>query len=220
MLKKTIGLVLACIIIVAVTAGGTWAYLSDTGSRTGNVISTSTLNLQVGAADPLVTPFSIGDVKPGSQGNASTWAIINNGSISGRFSVAFSTISNQENFRSEIETAAGDITDGVGELGGLLKIVIWMDTGTSGWSSGDYYLDPSSASLSPVSWTSGSTLPATAYFMENSFNEKISGVLQTINGGSSGGYFKIEYNFPVIDYRDNQAQGDSCVTSIIFSLFQ
>jgi hypothetical protein len=220
MLKKTIGLVLASIIIVAVTAGGTWAYLSDTGGRAGNVILTSTLNLQVGAVDPLAAPFSIGDVKPGSQGNASTWAVINTGSISGEFSVAFSAINNQENSRSEIEIAAGDTSDGIGELGGRLKMTVWMDTGTSGWSSGDYYLDPSGANLSPVFWVNGSNLPAAAYYTANAFGGKSSGILQSINGSSGGGNFKIEYNFPLTDYGDNQAQGDSCVAGIIFSLVQ
>jgi predicted ribosomally synthesized peptide with SipW-like signal peptide len=44
-LKKVVGLSLVCVILLAVTVGGTWSFLSDTGKSGGNAIQAGTLYL-------------------------------------------------------------------------------------------------------------------------------------------------------------------------------
>lgn len=45
MLKKVIGLSIACIIVLTLAAGGTWSYLSDTEKSANNLIRAGVINL-------------------------------------------------------------------------------------------------------------------------------------------------------------------------------
>jgi predicted ribosomally synthesized peptide with SipW-like signal peptide len=217
--KKVIVLILIALILICVAATNTWAFFKDTETSSNNITSTSTLDLLVGSTDPMTANITLSGIKPTDSGNAASWTIKNKGSSSGSFSISLGTVSNQENTRNEIETASGDTSDSEGELGGLVKIAIWMDTGNNGWGSGDYYLNPGS-SLTKVNWSSGTTLPTGAYFTINTFSGKSSATLQTITSNTTAGNIKIEYSFPVTDYHDNAAQSDSSLFDIVFNLRQ
>ncbi len=217
---KRILLSLMIIGVVAVLIGtGTHALFSDTETSTGNTFTAGTLNLQVGAVDPATVTVSIGTIKPTDTGNAATWLIQNMGNINGTLDTTISAITNNENTRSEVETAAGDSTDDPGELGTLLKVALWMDADKGGaWNSGDYYLKSDGTK---VSWQTGeSSLPSGAYVILNSYGSKSWSNLQTIAASTQAGNFRVDYDFPNGGNGDNVAQSDSCVFSITFTLNQ
>lgn len=50
MLKKIVGLSIVCVILLTVAAGGTWAFMSDTGKSSANQIKAGKLNLLTGVS--------------------------------------------------------------------------------------------------------------------------------------------------------------------------
>jgi predicted ribosomally synthesized peptide with SipW-like signal peptide len=204
--------------VCGVIGSGVYALFSDTEASAGNTFTSGTLNLQVGNADPCTQKITLSGLKPTDTGNAASWLTTNIGTINGTLDITLSAITNNENTRSEVETAAGDTTDVGGELGGLLKVAFWMDTNKDGtWSNGDYYL---SSGATNVTWVSGSTLPIAAYDIVNNYGGKGWANVQTVNSTADSGNFRVEYNFPNGGSGDNQAQSDSCVLDIIFVLNQ
>jgi predicted ribosomally synthesized peptide with SipW-like signal peptide len=215
LLKKIVGLSITALLVLCLTAVSTWAYFKDTESTQSNTFQSGTLDLQVG----LVTgQLSVSDLIPGSSGNASAWLLQNSGSLDGSLSLLLSPISNTENEVTEVEQASGESSSNtVGDLGGLLKIALWMDINNDGWSNGDYYLDPSGISLDKVIWSVGTPLE---YFYLNSFDSKTSTAMQIIPSNSTAGYFKADYSFPSNGIGDNLAQTDSCSLNLTFYLAQ
>jgi predicted ribosomally synthesized peptide with SipW-like signal peptide len=217
-MKKILVSMMVIALVLVFIGGGIYAVFSDVETSAGNTFTAGTLNLQVGSADPCTERITISGLKPTDTGNAASWLTTNIGSINGTLDITLSAITNNENTRSEVETAAGDTTDSVGELGGLLKVAFWMDINKDGtWSSGDYYLKSDGTK---VSWASGSTLPSAAYDILNNYDSKSWANVQTVNGTADAGNFRVEYNFPNGGSIDNQAQSDSCVFDIIFVLNQ
>jgi predicted ribosomally synthesized peptide with SipW-like signal peptide len=215
-MKNILFCLIAITVIGSLIGTGTLAWFNDTETSAANNFITGTLNLQVGSADPMTDKVALSNIKSTDTGTAATWLTRNRGTTSGTLDVAIGTITNNENGRSELEISAGDTTDNVGELGGLLKIALWMDVDkSSGWTSGDYYLKSDGTK---VAWTSGATLPAVAYDTINNFGSKSWTSLQTVAASGDAGNFRIEYNFPDGGSSDYVAQGDSCVFDITFSL--
>jgi predicted ribosomally synthesized peptide with SipW-like signal peptide len=221
-MKKILGLTLAALLITTIAVSGTWAHFSDSETSQDNTLIVGTLNLQVGATDPCTELIDIGtELKPGDSGNAADWTVSNLGDISGTLKIEIGTITNYENTRTEPEEAAGDTTTGAteGELGDFVDIAIWMDMNRSGgWDSGDMYLKSDGT---VVNWVSGSSVPPEAYDDINSYDsvdwESTDG-MPTMAGTDSLD-FMVEYSFPT-DANDDQAQGDSGVFDIIFTLEQ
>lgn len=206
-------------LVSALIGGGVYAYFSDTETSTGNTFTAGTLDLQVGSADPCTETLTVGNLKPTDSGTAASWLTQNIGSVTGDLSIQLGAITNNENTRSEVEIAAGDTTDTTGELGTLLEVAFWMDADKSGdWSSGDYYLKSDGTS---VSWLTGETaLPAAAYAILNNYDSDSWSDVQTINGTTEAGNFRVEYDFPEGGSGDNVAQSDDCVFDITFTLNQ
>jgi hypothetical protein len=204
-------------VVGAAMGGGIYAVFSD--AETGAATFTSgTLNLQVGSADPCTENVTISNLKPTDTGNAATWLTTNIGSINGVLDITLGAITNNENTRSEVETAAGDTTDVGGELGTLLRVAFWMDTNMDGtWSSNDYYL---SSGGTRVSWVSGTTLPSAAYDILDNYASRSWASLQTVNGTADAGNFRVEYNFPNGGSGDSVTQSDGSVIGITFILNQ
>ncbi len=221
-MKKIIGLTLAALLITTIAGGGTWALFSDSETSQNNTLIIGTLNLQVGATDPCTESIDIGtQLKPGDSGNAADWTVSNLGNISGTFKVEIGTITNYENTRIEPEEAAGDTTTGSteGELGDFVDIAVWLDMNRSGgWDSGDIYLKSDGT---VVNWVSGSSVPPEAYDDINSYDsvdwESADGM--PTMAGADNLDFMVEYSFPT-DANDDQAQSDSCVFDITFTLEQ
>jgi predicted ribosomally synthesized peptide with SipW-like signal peptide len=214
--KKILVSLMLIILVMALMGGGVYALFSNTETSTGNTFTAGTLNLQVGASDPMTDKVTLSGIKPTDAGNAAVWLTKNLGSINGSLAVTVGAITNNENVRSEVETAAGDTTDVGGELGTMLKIAFWMDVDKSGgWTSGDYYLKSDGTK---VVWASGGTLPVAAYDTVNNFDGESWSAVQTILPSSDAGNFRVEYDFPDGGSTDNAAQSDSCVFDITFVL--
>jgi predicted ribosomally synthesized peptide with SipW-like signal peptide len=204
-------------VVGAVIGGGIYAIFSDSETGAGT-FTAGTLNLQVGSADPCTENVTISNLKPTDTGNAATWLTTNIGSINGILDITLGAITNNENTRSEVETAAEDTTDVGGELGTLLKVAFWMDTNMDGtWSSSDYYL---SSGGTKVSWVSDTTLPSAAYDILNNYAGRSWASLQTVNATADAGNVRVEYNYPNGGSGDSVAQSDSCVFNITFILNQ
>jgi predicted ribosomally synthesized peptide with SipW-like signal peptide len=216
-MKKILLSMMVIGLVGTVIGSGVFAFFSDTETATGSFTS-GTLNLQVGASDPSTETLTLSNLKPSDAGTVSSWLVTNIGSINGTLDLALGAITNNENTRSEVETAAGDTSDDTGELGTLLKLALWMDTNKDGaWSSNDYYLSSAGAK---ISWSSGSTLPSAAYDILNNFASKTYTGIQTVNGTADAGNFKVEYYFPEGGSVDNVVQSDGCSFNINFVLNQ
>jgi predicted ribosomally synthesized peptide with SipW-like signal peptide len=86
-MKKILGLTVAAFLVIGLVGGGTWAYFSDTEESTGNVFSSSTLDLGVansGGTNPtgsVSATFGAADLAPGSAAGSGTLYVNNEGSI-------------------------------------------------------------------------------------------------------------------------------------------
>jgi predicted ribosomally synthesized peptide with SipW-like signal peptide len=214
-MKKILGLTVAALLIMGLVGGGTWAYFSDIETSGTNVLTAGTLNLQVGAADPMTANITLPTLKPGDTGNANGggWTVVNNGSISGNLTILVGAITNLEGANPESETE----TTGDGELGGLCEIAIWLDhDGDGEWESGDQYL---ASDGTVVPWSAGTVVPSAAYDKIDSVDwaeaEGIATMLATDDFD-----FMVEYDFPDGGASDNDAQGDTCDFIITFTLMQ
>jgi predicted ribosomally synthesized peptide with SipW-like signal peptide len=216
--KKILGLTIAVMLTLGMTVTGVWAYFGDSEASTNNVVTAGTLNLQVGATDPMTDKITLSNIKPADTGNAAIWLVGNTASLPGILSVSTGTITNNENGRNEVEIAAGDTTDPGGELGASLKLAFWMDKDKSGaWNSGDYYL---SSAGTVVAWASGSTLPVAAFDYLNNYGSKSWATGQSVAAASDAGNFRVEYSFPDAGVSSNQAQTDSGGFDITFMVNQ
>jgi predicted ribosomally synthesized peptide with SipW-like signal peptide len=216
MKSVVISLMIIGLVCTAIGAG-VFAYFSDMETASG-AFTSGTLNLQVGNADPCAETLTISNLKPTDSGTAANWIMTNIGSVNGTLDIALDAITNNENTRSEVETADGDTTDGAGELGTLLRVAIWMDGNNDGaWSIGDYYL---SSGGTKVAWVSGTTIPSAAYDILDNFGSRSYANIQTVNATIDAGNFRIEYDFPNGGSSDNVAQSDSCTFNLNFILNQ
>jgi predicted ribosomally synthesized peptide with SipW-like signal peptide len=222
---KIIGLLTALVIIIATLSVGTFAYFNDVTTVESNTITAGTLTLTVGDGTPDPIGVGFANMKPTDNGTAVTWAIVNGGTINGDLDIAIGTITNDENTWLSTENISGDTTDnGIGELGGKLKIAIWLDDGDGDLEFGEKYLDGSGTSA--ASW-SGSTITAPTYatapsifFTVNSFGGKTFAEVVTGLSGSAGN-LKVLYIFPdSLDNSDNQAQSDGVEFDLTFTLTQ
>jgi predicted ribosomally synthesized peptide with SipW-like signal peptide len=219
-MKKILGLTVAALLIMGLVGGGTWAYFSDVETSGTNVLTAGTLNLQVGAVDPMTANISLPALKPGSSGNANGggWTVLNDSTISGNLTIAISAITNGEGDNPEPETGN---TAEPGELGGLCEIAIWLDNNQAGgWDSGDQYL---ASGGTVVAWGAAETeVPPAAYDTIDSFGSvdwaEADGIATM--GAAADFDFMVEYDFPDGGASDNDAQGDNCTFTIDFTLIQ
>ena len=222
MQRKILFSIMTIALVGALIGGGIYAYFSDVETSTGNTFTAGTLNLKVGDDDPTTVSINITDVKPTDTGTAATWLTKNIGSISGTLDVSIGSIVNNENTLTEPESAAGDATGGAteGELGSLLKVAIWLDVDESStWNSGDIALQSDGTTLTS---TGVESLP---YDYLDNYGGDIHTSLITMTADDSGAggtdefQFMIDYDFPT-DANDNQAQSDSAVFDVTFTLNQ
>jgi len=209
-------------LVGALIGGGIYAYFSDVETSTGNTLTAGTLNLKVGDDDPTTVSIAVADLKPTDTDNAATWLTKNIGSINGTLDVAIGTITNNENSWTEPEDAAGDTTSGAteGELGGFLKVAIWLDVDESStWNSGDIALQSDGTTL-----TNGGSDTLPYDYLDNYGGDSHSSVItmtadDSLAGGTDEFQFMVDYDFPT-DANDNQAQSDSAVFDVAFTLNQ
>jgi predicted ribosomally synthesized peptide with SipW-like signal peptide len=196
---------------------GVYSLFQDVETTTANTFAAGTLDLQVGDTNPTTARINIPALKPGDTGTAASWRMQNLGTVPGNLNISTSAITNNENTRSVIESAAGDTTDGAtqGELGGNLTVAFWTDVDNNGWDTGDYYLQSDGTT---VPWASGPPLPPAAYDLLNNYNSDSWSNVQTALGTGTIGYFKVDYNLPLAT--TNVIQSDNSTFDITFTLTQ
>jgi predicted ribosomally synthesized peptide with SipW-like signal peptide len=116
-------------LLALVVGWGTYALFSDTETSSGNTFTAGTLDLTVdGQDDPNVVHITVSNMKPGDDTGYYKWVLKNIGTLSGKVSVTFSVMTNDDNGLIEPE-AACDTTGGAGqgELGQYLKPGIHPD---------------------------------------------------------------------------------------------
>ncbi len=137
-MKKILASVAVVALLSVATIAATRAYFTDTEKSEKNSFTAGSLDLQVDGENPLVsTKFTISNLKPGSQPKG-TFHLDNVGSIPGYIDISALVLTEYENDLLEPEVEAGDIDDGLGELGSVLNARMFIDYNCDGWiSAGD-----------------------------------------------------------------------------------
>jgi predicted ribosomally synthesized peptide with SipW-like signal peptide len=152
-MKKILGLSIAALLVIAMVAGGTFAYFNDTETSTDNTITAGTLNLVPAASGSItngsfnagtyaasVTPLGDGvdgyvtfaKVSPGNSGEV-IWTLTNNGNLGGYLSVTMTrTADNDNGFTEPEDSVSGtynDSNDGTadGDLDNYMSVAILAD---------------------------------------------------------------------------------------------
>ncbi len=127
-MKKILGLAIVALLVMAMIGGGTWAYFSDLETSTGNTLTAGTLNLQVGAADPLTATITVTDAKPGDNTTGVDWLLKNTGNLPGYLDITFSNIVDADNtvIEPEVGSTGEDGTED-GELAERLTLLSYID---------------------------------------------------------------------------------------------
>lgn len=127
MFNKKMLLSVLIIGVVGVLAGSaTWAYFQDTEVSEDNTLTAGTLDLTLTNA-----PFTLTNKQPGDSGTE-TQTIQNIGSLAGELDVTFSAITNTES-TGDTEFEQDDIGGaGVGELGAVAEMLVFIDVDSSG----------------------------------------------------------------------------------------
>jgi predicted ribosomally synthesized peptide with SipW-like signal peptide len=235
-MKKIIFLSVALIAVISMMGVGTWAYFNDVVTSTGNSVTAGKLVL---TGDGFVsTPFHIGGsapyLKPGDNGTAGQTVLVNDGNIDGDLYILSDNVTNNENDLLHPEIAAGDegpADEPNGELGGLLKLAIWVDINGTGWTENtDFYINNSGNVVS--TGTSGSidgNLPDAAYTwtadtLLAAFDTEKK-IASNVPAGTIG-TLKVAYYFPdgggshFGHNSDNLAQDDDITFDLAFALVQ
>jgi len=148
-MKKILGLTVAALLVVGLVGGGTWAFFSDTETSANNSLTAGTLDLNIDDGNDPVTMFSVTDVAPGDSGFGSA-ELTNVGSLDGELDIEFSGVSNTEStgtgeYENDILNGAG-----VGELGGLAEIAVYIDVdGNGSFDGSDIGLNSDGSFYSP-----------------------------------------------------------------------
>ncbi|MFC2011117.1 TasA family protein [Chloroflexota bacterium] len=82
-MKRILGLTIAFILLIGMTGIGTWAYLSDVETSTGNVLAAGTLDLKTDDVDGVSQTLLATNLKPGSTVGPETIILKNSGSVGG-----------------------------------------------------------------------------------------------------------------------------------------
>ena len=121
------------IALLSVTAvGATKAWFLDTETSNGNSFTAGSLDLNIDGGNINVVKFTVGNMVPGNQPK-SGFLLANVGSVKGYLDIENISVTNNENGRIEPEIAAGDTTDGVGELQDVVNLRLFLDYDGNGW---------------------------------------------------------------------------------------
>ena len=152
-MKKILGLTIACVLLMAMVAGVTIAYFSDTETSDSNTFTAGTLNLTVNGNDGSNTiVFTVANANPG-QGGSGTWTLVNTGNLAGYVDLENVSVTNAENFNAatnEAEAANDADTSnatGGGELAANLDVVLFVDDGAGGGTANNRIQDGTKASI-------------------------------------------------------------------------
>jgi spore coat-associated protein N len=152
-MKKILGLTIACVLLMAMVAGVTIAYFSDTETSDNNTFTAGTLNLTANGNDGSNTiVFTVTNANPGQNGSG-TWTLVNTGNLAGYIDLESVSVTNAENFNAatnEAEAANDADTSnatGIGELTANLDVVLFVDDGTGSGTANNRIQDGTEATI-------------------------------------------------------------------------
>jgi predicted ribosomally synthesized peptide with SipW-like signal peptide len=238
-MKKILGLSLAALLVIAMVAGGTFAYFQDVEISDPNTITAGSLNLteavvygggtitgvQTAGVDGATEYLTFSNVKPGDSGKIQ-FTLSNTGSLDGMLSIAASTTT-PENVAIEPELTNGDaVTDTAtsGELGTVMVFSLTKD-GTSvdldpdGVAPGlTFNLAQLEAYFDSITTTNRLDLPKAGGAIVYILSWSIPATGMTVAG--SDGYFDTITPSDHTVVNDNVIQTDSITLSLTFTLDQ
>lgn len=202
-MKKILGLTLAAVLVIAAVGGSTWAYFSDTESSANNTLSAGTMDLNINGGNSAVTTFSVSSAAPGDSGNGSS-ILANAGNMSGELDILFSAVTNTGG------AGGGEFEDGVGNLGAVAQIAVYIDVDSSNtWSSGDIGLKSDATTYAHPT--------ALNYDFINNYGGDTWDAIETMAAAASD-KFVVAWQLPTS--AGNNIQGDSVSFDITFTLEQ
>jgi spore coat-associated protein N len=201
--KKIVGLTISALLIIVTVGGATWSFFADFESSTDNSLASGTLDLNIDGGDTAVTTFSVADVEPGDSGSGSN-VLSNSGSMSGELDVTFSAVTNVGG------SGGGEYEDGIGHLGGVAEMAVYIDVDQSGsWTSGDIGLK---SNETKYYWPT-----ALDYDIINNYDSDDFDAVETMASSASDN-FRILWSVP--SGAGNNIQGDSVSFGVTFTLEQ
>ncbi|MCL5019129.1 MAG: CalY family protein [Patescibacteria group bacterium] len=189
---------------VALVAGVTAAYFSDTETSVGNTLTAGTLDLTVdgkeGANVVHVTRTNLVPAAPWTTQYGQQWVLKNVGSVGGTVTATIKNLKDYENGCGNPEVNAGDTTCGTGadqgELSALLTHVQW--------------------SINEAPW--GRVLTPAFTSLKDANGVPVTGVNFHLNAGQSiPAYLNLNWDTTP---NDNKAQGDGVEFDVEFVLNQ
>jgi|PlaIllAssembly_1097288.scaffolds.fasta_scaffold68610_1 predicted ribosomally synthesized peptide with SipW-like signal peptide len=207
-MKKILGLTIACVLLMAMVAGVTIAYFSDTETSDNNTFTAGTLNLTVNGNDGSNTiVFTVTDANPGQSGSG-TWTLVNTGNLAGYVDLENISVTNAENFNAATnESEAANDADtsnatGGGELAANLDVVLFVDDGAGGGTANNRIQDGTEATI---------------------YNGKLGSIMASYNQNlalGSGATTYVSMTWSVGTGVNNTIMGDSATLNITVELGQ
>ena len=201
-MKKILGLTIAAVMIMVMVGGGTWAYFSDTEASADNSLTAGTMDLNIDGGNSVVNTFTASNVAPGDTGNGSS-TLDNVGSLSGELDVAITALVNTGG------TGGTEYEDGVGDLGGVALMAVYIDVDQSGtFNAGDIGLKADGTTYS---------FPATLQYATIDGYSTAWDAAATM---AASAQYDIIIDWEVPTSAGNNIQGDAVSFGILFTLEQ
>lgn len=202
-MKKILGLTIAAVMIMVMVGGGTWAYFSDTEASADNSLTAGTMDLNIDGDNNVVNTFSATNAAPGDAGNGSS-ELSNVGNLEGELDIEITALTNTGG------TGGTEFEDGVGDLGGVALMAVYLDVDKSGdFNAGDIGLKADGTTYSYPSTLQYATI--------DSYGSAVWDGAATM--AASAAYdFVVDWEVPTS--AGNNIQGDSVSFGILFTLEQ
>jgi len=203
-MKKILGMGVLMAFLLAAVGGGTWAWFQDTETSANNSLTAGTLDLNVNGGNSAAATFALTNLAPGNIGSGSG-TLSNVGSLEGEMDVSISNMANVGG------SGGTEYEDGVGDLGNLGKMAIYIDVDQSGtWSSGDIGLKFDGTTY--AYYAGGPSYQKIDWYNSDTWDNIV-----TLSGGAS---VDIVLDWVIPSDRGNNLQGDSVTFDVDFTLEQ
>ena len=223
MIKRILGLTLAALLVIGLTATGTWAYMSDKEQSTANIFTAGTLNLvplttgtysdsaslyHVTAGGNTVNGNVVFDsIAPGQNG-AFEWVLSNAGSLPGTLTISSNGVFS-ENGVTALEALMGaNNGGGNGDLDQYLMVTLQRGVGANQAAA--------EGALAYILGSAGSPV-------------SISGLMAVLNaqsqalaasGGANTVVYKLSWSLSAVDANIDIVQSDTAQVNLTFTLSQ
>jgi predicted ribosomally synthesized peptide with SipW-like signal peptide len=218
---KILKSLMVIVAVAAVATGATGAYFSDTETVAGNSFTSGSIDLQLGAGNPI--PFNVTDVLPGATGAGKVTLTNAAGSVPADLDIDLADVIQSENGIIAPESAAGDYENG-GDLWISYEMAGYVDVNQNGtFDSGDVQLTYNGQKAAyPGFW--GGDFHYAGIGTDGSSNMSAGwNDIMTLNGGQSVDLvlmWKINPNWTYPNYNQNIIMTDTLGFSVKSSLEQ